>query len=231
MITETPNSGADIWFVVPAFNEAAVIGDVVKSLAPYGKVIVIDDGSRDQTGSTAEDAGAILLRHLINRGQGAALQTGLAFAHMNAAKTVITFDADGQHRIEDALRMAARLDAEGLDIVLGSRFLGDTENMPFMRRMVLSLAVLFTRATTGLRVTDAHNGLRAMTGAAAGLIRLRQDRMAHASELLSEVAKKNLRYAEEPVTIRYTQYSLAKGQRLSNAFSILEELFLGLFSR
>jgi hypothetical protein len=143
----------------------------------------------------------------------------------------VTFDADGQHRVEDALAMTDRLDAAGLDLVMGSRFLGEARNMPALRRLVLKAAVIFTNLTTGLKLTDAHNGLRVLSRAAALQIDLKQDRMAHASEFLSVIAEKKLRFEEAPVTILYTEYSLAKGQRLRNAIHILEDLFFGRLAK
>lgn len=220
-----------IWFVIAAMDEGSVIGDVIRPLVPHGQVLLVDDGSKDDTGEVAHAAGAHVLAHLLNRGQGAALQTGITYALRNGATHVVTFDADGQHRLEDALAMIARLDAENLDVVLGSRFLGSTVNMSRRKGLVLKAAVAFTRLTTGLRLTDTHNGLRVFSRAGAQAITIRQDRMAHASEILNQIAKQKLRFAEAPVTIIYTDYSIAKGQRLSNSVRILEDLFMERLTR
>ncbi|NWG71762.1 MAG: glycosyltransferase family 2 protein [Parvularculaceae bacterium] len=220
-----------LWFVIPAFNEGSRIGEVAAAILPHGSVVVVDDGSSDGTALAAHAAGAHVLRMPLNRGQGAALQTGLDYALKEGATHIVTFDADGQHRLEDALRMVERLDRDDLDIVLGSRFLGAAENLSAVRRLVLKAGTIFTNVTTGLKLTDTHNGLRAIRRDAAMKIKLTQDRMAHASEILEIIAEKRLKWAEEPVTIVYTAYSLAKGQRLGNAVRILEELVWGRLIR
>jgi glycosyltransferase involved in cell wall biosynthesis len=218
--------------IVPAFNEAAVIGPGVRDLRNrFANVVVVDDGSADATASAAFAAGAVVLQHALNAGQGAALQTGIDYALANGATYVATFDADGQHRVEDLVAMLAALQGGSHDIVLGSRFLGHAEGLPFVRRLVLKAAVLFTNLTTGLRLTDAHNGLRVMTARAARRLQIRQDGMAHASELIEQVGRLGLRYAEVPVTITYSEYSQAKGQRLSNSLQILRDLVAGWLLR
>lgn len=215
-----------VWVVIAAYNEASVIASVVTDVRRAGyRTVVVDDGSRDDTGQVAFEAGADVVRHPINLGQGAGLQTGISYALANGAELIVTFDADGQHR---AAEIAVLLDAmlrSGADFALGSRFLGRTLHQPLSRRILLRAATTFTRLTTGLRVTDTHNGLRAMTRPGANHIMLRQNRMAHASEILHQIAVSGLRYVEAPVTIEYSAYSLAKGQKLSDAMLILVDLF------
>jgi glycosyltransferase involved in cell wall biosynthesis len=214
-----------VWIVVAAFNEAAVIGGVVRGLrAEYSHVVVVDDGSSDDTAQQARAAGAIVLRHVINLGQGAALQTGMDLANRESAEFVVTFDADGQHRVADIAPMVNAAIVGGVDVVLGSRFLGATVGMPGQRRIAIKAAALFTALTTGLWLTDAHNGLRVLTRKAARVIRLRQNRMAHASEIITQIARLGLSYTEHPITIEYTAYSLAKGQKLSDSLRILADL-------
>jgi glycosyltransferase involved in cell wall biosynthesis len=216
---------ASIWLVVPAFNEAAVIGRVVADLLWHGyRTVVVDDGSSDDTGRNAGAAGAIVVTHPINLGQGAALQTGIAFVLRHGAETIVTFDADGQHRAADVALLLEALATADADFALGSRFLGGAVAMPLSRRLLLMAATWFTRLTTGLKVSDTHNGLRAMTRRGASRIQLRQNRMAHASELLDQIARSRLRYVEVPVTIEYSRYSLAKGQRLADSLRILVDL-------
>jgi glycosyltransferase involved in cell wall biosynthesis len=216
----------NVTVVIAAYNEGAVIAAVVAAVARAGyAVVVVDDGSRDDTGTRAREAGARLVTHPINLGQGAALQTGIDFALRSGADVVVTFDADGQHRAGDIARLVETLASRQVDYVLGSRFLGGAINLSVARRLVLTAAVWFTRFTTGLALTDTHNGLRAMTARGAAAISLRQDRMAHASEILEQIAQSGLPYVESPVTIEYSAYSLAKGQRLSDAFAILLDLF------
>jgi glycosyltransferase involved in cell wall biosynthesis len=215
-----------IWAVIPAYNEARVIGGVVAGVRQAGySVVLVDDGSSDDTVAVAAQAGAVALQHPINLGQGAALQTGIEFALSRGADFIVTFDADGQHRVADIANLIETLRRTRADFVLGSRFLGETVNLPSSRRVLLRAATRFTRVTTGLRVTDAHNGLRAMTRRGASAIRLRQNRMAHASEILHQIAASGLKYVEAPVTIEYSRYSLEKGQKLSGALSILIDLF------
>jgi glycosyltransferase involved in cell wall biosynthesis len=215
-----------VWVVVPAYNEARVIGGIIAELRRDShRIVVVDDGSSDLTAKVAAECGAIVLQHPINLGQGAALQTGIEFALVHGAEVIVTFDADGQHRIGDIGRLVDALQKHRADFALGSRFLGAAVNIPPLRRMLLRAATLFTRVTTGLRLTDAHNGLRAMTRRGAQRIRLRQNRMAHASEILGQIAASGLKFVEVPVTIEYSGYSLAKGQRSGDLIIILLDLF------
>jgi polyprenyl-phospho-N-acetylgalactosaminyl synthase len=219
-------ASARVYVVVAAYNEAAVISRVVSEVKSAGyAVVVVDDGSRDETADAARGAGAIVVQHPFNLGQGAALQTGIDFAVARGAEVVVTLDADGQHRVADVAGLVEALAQEQADFALGSRFLGRSPDLPSLRRLMLKVATLFTRTTTGLRITDTHNGLRAMTRRGATALRLRQNRMAHASELLNQIAESGLRYVERPVTIEYTAYSLAKGQKMRDAVFILLDLF------
>jgi polyprenyl-phospho-N-acetylgalactosaminyl synthase len=199
---------------------------VMGLLRLYRNIIVVDDCSSDDTGATAFRAGATVLRHPINLGQGAALQTGIRYALSRGAEYIVTFDADGQHRTDD---IRALIDAQvrtGADVVLGSRFLGHAKDIPWLRRIVLRLAVLFTRLGSGVKLTDAHNGLRLLSRQAAERIRIRQNRMAHASEIIDQISALRLTLTEAPVTIVYTDYSLRKGQPLGNAVNILADLLI-----
>jgi glycosyltransferase involved in cell wall biosynthesis len=215
------------WLVVAAYNEGPQVGDVVKhARAVFANIVVVDDGSGDATGEAAWQSGASVVTHPLNLGQGAALRTGMDYALARGARFVATLDADGQHRADDAAAMIRRLAESGADVALGSRFLGSAENMPYARRLLLRAATVFTRLTTGLDVTDAHNGLRAFTADAARRIRIRQNRMAHASEILEEISRGQLTYIEVPMVVTYTEYSLAKGQSGFGAFSVLLDLLL-----
>jgi len=222
---ERPAS-SDVWVIIAAYREAKVIADVVADVRATGhRVVVVDDGSPDQTAEHAAAAGAIVIRHPINLGQGAGLQTGLDFALAQGANAIVTFDADGQHRAADIAGLLDALVRHNADFALGSRFLGSAVNLPAKRRALLKAAVWFTRATTCLSITDSHNGLRAMTRHGASRIHLRQNRMAHASEILHQIAASGLKYVETPVTIHYSAYSLAKGQTLFDALLIILDLF------
>lgn len=219
----------DVCVIVPAFNERATVGATVASLrAEFPHVVCVDDGSVDGTGDLARAAGATVLRHVVNEGQGAALQTGFEYVlRRTAFAHVVTFDADGQHHVADAVRMVRRAHETGADVVLASRFRGSTENMPWSRGALLRAGVLFTRLTAGLDVTDTHNGLRVLSRTAITRIRLQLPGMAYASELLNSIRPNDLAYVEEPVTVSYTDYSRGKGQRNSNSLNILYDLLLG----
>lgn len=211
--------------VVAAYNEARAVGDVVRGLVTVvDEVVVVDDGSADDTSTIARTAGATVLRHIINRGQGAAQQTGNEYALANGADIIVHFDADGQHSFEDVTKFVAPLMRGEVDMVLGSRFLGNAVNMPLTRRILLRAALLFVWLYSGLRLTDAQNGFRAFSREAAEKIVITQDGMAHASEILDEIAEQRLRYKEVPVTIHYTAETLAKGQSGWNAINIAARL-------
>lgn len=228
IVMETNQEGPDLsttWAVVAAYNEGSAIAEAITGLTERGlNVVVVDDGSTDETSATARAAGAVVVRHPINLGQGAALQTGIEFALRRGALFLVTFDADGQHLASDVPSLIAALEETGSDIACGSRFLGHAENLSGLRRALLKVATVFTLLMTGLSMTDAHNGLRAMTRSCAERVRIRQNRMAHASEIIAEIARLKLKFVEVPVTIRYSAYSLRKGQKLGNSINIILDL-------
>lgn len=214
------------WVVIAAYNEASVIGSVVAGVVEAGySVAVVDDGSQDDTWRAARAAGARVLRHALNRGQGAALQTGIDFALRQGAARIVTFDADGQHHPGDIPRMVAAL--QNADVALGSRGLGSVNGARSSRRALLRVATLVSNRLSGLSLTDSHCGLRAFRADAAKRLRMRQDRMAHASELLSLIRRSRLRLVEVPVHVSYTEYSMAKGQSGLGAVRILFDHFFG----
>ena len=224
----TDRRAQDTAVVIPMHNEATVITAVVADVRRrFAHVVCVDDGSRDDSATLARSAGAIVVRHPTNLGQGAAIETGIrhALARLDV-DYVVTFDADGQHDVDDAAEMVDLARHDDLQVVLGSRFLGAAEGITGSRRLVLRAAVRFTRSTTGLQVTDAHNGLRVLRRDAAEHVRLRLHGMSHASEILSLVARRGFSYAEHPVTISYTEYSRAKGQRGYNALNIVFDLMV-----
>ncbi len=224
----TKSMNDPVFIVIPAYNESACVGDVVSRLrAKYSQVIVVDDGSADPTGAAAEAAGAVVLRHLINRGQGAALKTGVDYALAQGAEIIVTFDSDGQHQLDDVEGLVAPVREGRCDVALGSRFLRHESDVPFMRKLILKLGVVFTRLVSRIRVTDTHNGLRALSRRAAEQVQIRQDRMAHASEILDEISRLKLRYCEAPTRIVYSEYSRGKGQRSSAAFRIVWDFVVG----
>ncbi len=221
-------AGTDgVFVVVAAYNEAAVIENTVQEvLAAYWQVVVVDDGSTDETNSLLSRLPVHLIRHPINRGAGAALQTGVTYALTQGANVIVAFDADGQHCVIDIPKLLAPIRDGRADLVLGSRFLGTTERMPFTRRVTLQLGVIFTRIFSRIHVTDTHNGLRAFSRPIAQQLTITMDRMAHASEIMDHIRKNGWRYCEVPVTIRYTNYSMAKGQSSWNAVRIATQILL-----
>lgn len=218
----------DVCVIVPAFNESSVLGGVIDRLHDhFDQVICIDDGSTDGSDAIAAARGAIVLRHAINLGQGASLQTGFDYAiRRTDVNYVITFDGDGQHDPVDALRMVDVARERRLDVVLGSRTIGTVTHQPMTRQLLLRAGVCFTRASTGLRVTDTHNGLRVLSRSSLQIMRLRQRGMAHASELENAIAHHGFAWCEVPVNIAYTTHSRQKGQRNLNAVNVLCDLAL-----
>jgi polyprenyl-phospho-N-acetylgalactosaminyl synthase len=219
---------ADVTVVVPALDEEAGVATVVSGLrSEFGRVVVVDDGSTDRTADLARAAGAHVVRHPSNLGQGAALQTGFAYALTDPGmRHVITFDSDGQHRVEDALSLLAVARDTGVDVVLGSRFLAPDSEVPAARRAVLRAGIAFTRATTRLQVTDTHNGLRVLNRRAIEQIDLTLGDMAHASQLLGLIARRGLSWTEAPVVIDYADETRRRGQSNVNALNIVFDLAL-----
>jgi polyprenyl-phospho-N-acetylgalactosaminyl synthase len=215
-----------VWVICPAFNEAKTLGAVLSGLRAGGyRVVVVDDGSVDDTGRIATESASVVVTHPVNLGQGAALKTGIDYALSRGAEFLVTFDTDGQHRVSDIPRLLDALVQKGADFALGSRFLGRPQTMPLLRKLLLRAATIFTSVTTGLYLSDTHNGLRAFTRRGAMALAFRQNRMAHASEILSDIAASGFGYVEVPVTIDYTEYSMAKGQRTSDLILVLLDLF------
>ena len=219
-----------IAIVVPAYNEGRVIKQVITNLKNYrcnDAIIVVDDGSTDNTFEEVKKVkGIFLLRHVINLGQGAALQTGIEMAKKLGTTYVVTFDADGQHDPNDIDFFIKVMEEEDLDIVLGSRFLDIKNKIPPLKYIFLKLSTLFTRIVNGINVTDTHNGFRVINIKKVPYFKITQNRMEHASEIYDIIKKNNLKYKELPCHIYYTEYSISKGQPLTNAINILIEYFL-----
>ncbi len=227
-VDSSADARAGVFVVIPAYDEGAALEAVVRELREsYPNVVVVDDGSRDDTYTVARRCATHTLRHLINRGQGAAIQTGIQFALLRGAQYIVTFDADGQHCVEDLAALLEPIQTGRCDITLGSRFLGQAEDLPTSRRVTLRLAVLFTRFVNRVKLTDAHNGLRAFSSRAAETINITLDRMAHASEIIDLVKRSGLPFQEVPVKIRYTEYSMSKGQSSREAIRIAFHYLVG----
>ena len=217
---------SDVYITIPMYNDEKMITKVIKDLNSkgYNNVVVVDDGSKDNGYSVVKkNTKAIVTRHVVNRGQGAALQTGMEIAIDRGAKYIVHFDSDGQHDVKDLDHMLKTLIEGKYDIVLGSRFLQENK-IPLKKRIVLKGGIVFTYILSGIWLTDVHNGLRVMTTETAKKLNLQHDRMEHASEILDKVKSLNLKYKEVPVTIHYTDYSQAKGQSISNSINIAMKL-------
>ncbi len=213
--------------VIPAYNESTRVAAAVGDAACFSDhIVVVDDCSTDETAHVAKTAGATVLRHVINRGQGAALQTGMDFAlQALGADVVVHFDADGQMRGDEIPMMVKPIVDGDADVVLGSRFLGSpAKDMPVIRKILVRLGTVFTMVLSGIRVTDTHNGFRAFSRKAAGDIRISLDRMAHASEIIDLVKTKRFRFVERPVTITYSPETLRKGQSTIKALLTAKDI-------
>lgn len=220
---------SDVAFVIPVYNEAAVVRSVVAPVrSRYRHVVCVNDASSDASASEIVATGAYLIDHPVNMGQGAALQTGIEFTRrLPGIRYVVTFDADGQHRLDDVERMLEVIEERGVDVVLGSRFLDDEPvGMPRTKRLILKLALAFSNAVSGLKLTDTHNGLRVLSRRVADEIQITVPDMAHASEILDIIAAQRYSYAEVPVQVTYTDYSRAKGQPMINAVNIAFDILL-----
>lgn len=213
--------------IVPSYNEAKRIGSVVRSLFNHvDLIVVVDDGSKDDTAEVAREAGATVLKHEINRGQGAALQTGQDYALMIGADQVLHFDGDGQFDVMDIEPALKKMKENDADILFGSRFLDNKSNMPFLKRYFIHpLGKIFNRVFFKIKLTDAHNGFRILNKKALEKIKIRQDRMAHATEIPAQVFKSNLNWVEFPVKVHYHSY----GQSGSGAIKIIKDLIFDNF--
>ncbi|OBI90861.1 glycosyltransferase family 2 protein [Mycobacterium asiaticum] len=219
----------DVWIVVPNFNEGPVIGEVISELrSVFDNVVCVDDGSSDGSGEIARLAGAHLVRHPINLGQGAAIQTGIEYARSQpGAKVFATFDADGQHRVKDLSAMVDRLLVGDVDIVIGTRFGRPVGSRPpFLKRVVLQTAARLSRRGRRLGLTDTNNGLRVFNKTVADGLNITMSGMSHATEIVMMIAENQWRVAEEPVEVLYTEYSKSKGQPLLNGVNIIFDGFL-----
>lgn len=217
-----------IFVVIPCYNEAGIIRETIAAIIEKDySIIVVDDHSTDNTREQLKEIPLIYIRHRLNLGQGAALQTGISVALKRGAEYLVTFDADGQHDVNDIDGMLQKLKEDQLEIVLGSRFLpGSGGNISAGRKLLLKAACYLNYLFTGILLTDAHNGLRVMNRHAAKSIHLKENRMAHATEILKEIKKHDLKFGEFPVHIHYTGYSKKKGQSLLNSIRIFFDLVL-----
>lgn len=217
-----------IHIVIPAYNEEEVIADVVRDVRSLGyrQIIVVDDGSQDLTFQKAKQSGALTLRHIINRGKGAAVKTGLEAAKILDAQSVITFDGDGQHDPQDIDKMIRKLN-NGYDVVLGTRFLR-RQHVPRLKIIYNWIANIITWSLYGVWTTDSQSGFRAYGEKALSVLDTKTDRYEFDSEVIREISRNNLKYCEIPIKVRYTAYSQGKKdkQNILSAFISVVKLFL-----
>lgn len=215
-----------LFIIIPAYNEEKTIAPVVRGVFasnPGAQVVVVDDGSSDKTARLAKESGAIVLQHIINRGQGAALETGNNYALMAGAEVIAHFDADGQFEPREIASLVAPIERGEVEVVLGSRFLKNNAIPLSKKYLILPVARLVNFIFTGLWLSDAHNGFRAMSRHAAEAIKISQDRMAHNSEIVRQIKEKNLSFIEAPVTVHYHRY----GQGIGGGLRIIKDLLFG----
>lgn len=220
--------------VIAAYNEENAIEKVLDELLKrkYKNLVVVDDASQDGTVKRVEQylkKGVMLIHHKENKGQGASLRDGINYSVKQGYSYIVTFDGDGQHRVQDLDAMIRPVVQGKADITLGSRFKGKTK-MPLGRVITLKIAVLVQWVFYGILLTDAHNGFRCMSHKAASQIRITSDRMEHASEIISEIRKNRLRYTEVPIVVNYSEETLAKGhgsfkQAVNVFFKMIEHKF------
>ena len=222
-------STSNVAIIIPVYNEGKVIASVVKNvLKQFDFVVCVNDGSKDNSESEIAKTKARLVNHPVNMGQGAALQTGIEYAlQFPQIEYFVTFDADGQHSLADAQKMLQYLQKNKVDVVLGSRFLGTAKNMSKLKKVILKLAVRFSNATSGIKLTDTHNGLRVFNRKFAEIINITQSDMSHASEIIQRIAETKTPFKELPVTITYTDYTVAKSHNPNlNAVNIVFDTLL-----
>lgn len=219
----------NIWIVIPAYNEAQKIKEVITDLKKnnFKNIVVIDDASADMTSEVAAQQAVHVLLHKVNRGQGAALATGTQYALLNDADIIVHFDADGQMQAKDIPTLVKALGSKDVDVAIGSRFLSKESNIPALRKVLLAGARIFNRVFLGITLKDPQSGFRAMKRIAAEQIKIKHDRMAHCSQMLHDMYEQGLTIQEVPVEIRYTEYSLHKGQNSFDAIKIVWDLLIG----
>jgi len=216
-----------IFIVIPYYNESEVIADVLNDIRKCNMglhIVIVDDGSDLPFQIGAFEYKITCIRHCTNLGQGAALQTGIIYCLDQGADVIITFDADGQHMASDIEAVIKPIINGNTDIVFGYRFHDREEEIPLLRKFAIKSFLFFNSIVTGIQLKDYHNGFRAMNRKAATTIRISQNRMAHATEIIQQTINYKLKWMEVPVRIRYTSYSLKKGQKLIDGLKIITDL-------
>lgn len=222
--------------VIPAYNEESAIGSVIHELMSVNmpgiekEIIVVNDGSSDKTGEIARSKGAWVVRHLLNRGVGGALGTGIEAALRSGADLIVTCDADGQHSPDDIGRVIEPIRSGRADAVIGSRMI-DNSAMPWTRRVANHLANLATWVLLAARTTDSQSGLRAFSRSAAERIRITANTYEVSSQICGEISRLHLRAVDVPIKTIYTDYSLSKGQGFRVGLKTLYRLVLSKLLR
>jgi len=217
-----------IYIIIPAFNEAGSIAKVIKDLFCFGyeNIVVVDDGSTDKTSEVVKKFNVFLIRHPVNMGPGAAIKTGIDFALLNDAEIMVTFDADGQHLAKDIYDLVKPIILNKVDVTLGNRFLNNSSKVPIFKKIILKAGAVLMFLMYGILSSDSHNGLKAMSKSAALKIDIKSNGWEYCSEIIEEIMLKKIKYQEVPVTVKYTDYSIKKGQKIYNSFYILSKMFV-----
>jgi glycosyltransferase involved in cell wall biosynthesis len=220
------------FIVIPAYNEATVIQDVIREIQKegYENIIVVDDGSQDQTFQKAQEIPGIhVFRHKINRGKGAATKTGIEAAKLLGAEIIVTLDGDGQHDPQDIQKLIQPILEKECEVVLGTRLI-NPQGMPWYKRIHNRIANVLVWYLFGLWVTDSQSGFRAYSRHASEVINTRYDRYEYDSEVIREIYIYKLKFQEVPVKVRYTEYSMSKleKQNFFNGIKTLYKMFFKL---
>lgn len=222
-----------IWIVIPAYNEEKIIGEVIAEIkkAGYENIVIVDDGSTDETYAMAQATGAKTLRHKINRGKGAATKTGISAAKLLEADIIVTMDADGQHDPKDIQKLIEPILNGKCDVVLGTR-LKNPQGMPWYKIWQNKVGNTITWFLFGLYVTDSQSGFRAYSRLAAEKINTKADRYEYDSEVIREIYIYKLCFQEVPIEVRYTAYSMGKVQKQGflNGLKTLYKMIWNLIS-
>ncbi len=217
----------NVYILIPVFNEEKQIKNVISDLRKtFKNIIAVNDGSTDSSGEILQSLDIITLNHTINLGQGAAISTGFKYIQkLDNAHAVITFDADGQHSCDDAIAFAEEIQKCDEEIIFGSRFIDNKSNIPLIKKIVLSIVVMFTNTLSKINLTDAHNGFKAIKKTCLEKLDIDIDGFGFESQIIHQVSLKGILYKEMPTHTKYTNYSRNKGQKLINGLIILEDLF------
>lgn len=222
----------NICILIPAYNEEKLLVQVIEGLDIFFEnILVVNDGSRDQTKTLLRSLNVDSIHHVMNIGQGGAIGTGLRYIDLKGFDGVITFDADGQHNPEDAYKIALKLLNSDFDIIFGSRFMGKAENIPKLKKILLKIAIFFTNRVFNLSLTDTHNGLKAIKSTAIPKLLFSNYGYSFETEIAAITSACNFNYSEHPITITYTQHSIKNGQKITNAMILMEDMLKMFFAK